>query len=92
MKLTIDTAIATFGAAARAKLSNTAATGQPEDQIRAPFEQLLLDIATLSGFPTGSVVAVGESSVTFGSIDSIRNSQQKLGGCITQSELTFSLR
>jgi hypothetical protein len=64
MKLTIDTAIATFGAAARAKLSNTAATGQPEDQIRAPFEQLLLDIATLSGFPTGSVVAVGESSVT----------------------------
>ena len=27
-----------------------------------------------------------------GSIDRIRNSQQKLRGCIVQSELTFSLR
>ena len=27
-----------------------------------------------------------------GSIDGIRNSQQKLRGCIVQSELTFSLR
>ena len=27
-----------------------------------------------------------------GSIDGIRNSQQKLRGCIAQSELTFSLR
>lgn len=64
MKLTIETAIANFGVAAKAKLSNPAATGQPEDQIRAPFEQLLLDIAILSGFPTESVVAVGESSVS----------------------------
>ena len=27
-----------------------------------------------------------------GSIDGIRNSQQKLRGCIAQSELSFSLR
>jgi hypothetical protein len=64
MKLTIETAIATFGVAAKAKLSNPAATGQPEDQIRAPFEQLLTDVATLSGLPAGGVVAVGESSVS----------------------------
>jgi len=64
MKLTIQTAISEFGVAAKAKLANPVATGQPEDQIRAPFEQLLLDIATLSGFPSGSVVAVGESSVS----------------------------
>jgi hypothetical protein len=64
MKLTIEVAISNFGAAAKAKLTNPAATGQPEDQIRAPFEQLLLDVATLSGFPSGSVVPVGESSVS----------------------------
>jgi hypothetical protein len=64
MKLTIETAISDFGVAAKAKLSNPAATGQPEDQIRGPFEQLLADAASLSGFPAGSVVAVGESSVS----------------------------
>jgi hypothetical protein len=64
MKPTLQTAISEFGVAAKAKLSNPVATGQPEDQIRAPFEQLLLDIATLSGLPAGSVVAVGESSVS----------------------------
>jgi hypothetical protein len=64
MELTIETAISEFGIAAKAKLANPAAAGQPEDQIRAPFEQLLLDIATLSGFPSGSVVPVGESSVS----------------------------
>jgi hypothetical protein len=64
MKLTIGTAISNFGATAKAKLSNPAATGQPEDQIRGPFEQLLTDAATLAGFTAGAVVAVGESSVS----------------------------
>jgi hypothetical protein len=63
MKLTIETVISTFGAAAKAKLSNPGATGQPEDQIRGPFEQLLTDASALCGFPAGAVVAVGESSV-----------------------------
>ena len=65
MKQTIETAISEFGKAAKAKLANPVATGQPEDQIRAPFEQLLFDIATLSGLASGSVVAVGESSVSY---------------------------
>ncbi len=49
MALTLKSAIATFGAKAKEKLSNPAATGQPEDQLRAPFEHLLAD---LWSFPT----------------------------------------
>jgi hypothetical protein len=64
MKPTVEMAISKFGAAAKAKLANPAATGQPEDQLRSPFEQLLADIAEITGFPSGSVAAVGESSVT----------------------------
>jgi hypothetical protein len=64
MKLTIEAAIANFGVAARVKFSNPGASGQPEDQLRAPFEKLLQDVAAIAVFPTGSVAAVGESSVT----------------------------
>jgi hypothetical protein len=63
MKLTIDSAIAAFGAKAKEKLSNPAATGQPEDQLRAPFEHLLADMAELSLLPKSAVTAVGESSI-----------------------------
>jgi hypothetical protein len=63
MKLTLESAIASFGVSAKSKLSNPAAKGQPEDQIRAPFEHLLVDMATLCQFPPGSVAGVGESSV-----------------------------
>jgi Type ISP C-terminal specificity domain/N-6 DNA Methylase len=64
MKLTINLAIATFGAKAKEKLSNPAATGQPEDQLRAPFEHLLADLAELSLLPKSAVAAVGESSIS----------------------------
>ena len=64
MKLTIDSAIAIFGARAKEKLSNPAATGQPEDQLRAPFEHLLADLADLAHLPKSAVAAVGESSIT----------------------------
>jgi hypothetical protein len=63
MKLTIHSAIATFGARAKEKLSNPAAAGQPEDQLRAPFEHLLADLAELASLPKSAVVAVGESSI-----------------------------
>lgn len=62
MVLTIESAIADFGKSAKSKLSNPAATGQPEDQLRAPFEQLLADVAALIKFRAGAVVAVGEAS------------------------------
>ena len=64
MKITLESAIATFGAKAAAKLSNPAATGQPEDQIRAPFEHLLGEFGELCHFPQGTVAAAGESSVS----------------------------
>src|SRR5216683_3479323 len=63
-KLTLESAIADFEAKAKSKLSNPAAKGQPEDQIRAPFEDLLGQVAELCQFPHGSVAAVGESSVS----------------------------
>jgi hypothetical protein len=62
MSLTIETAVSAFGRAAKLKLSNPAAIGQPEDQLRAPFEQLLEDAASLCNLQAGTVVAVGETS------------------------------
>jgi hypothetical protein len=62
MNETLDSAVARFGATAKDKLANLGAVGQPEDQLRAPFERLLADIADLSHFATGTVTAVGESS------------------------------
>lgn len=59
----LDTAIAAFGAAAAAKLTNVAARGKPEDQLRAPLEQLFGALAALAGFRKGSVVLVGEHSL-----------------------------
>ena len=55
MKTTVAEAIAKFG--------NPSVSGEPEDQLRAPFEQLLGDMAALCGFAPGVVVAVGESSL-----------------------------
>jgi hypothetical protein len=63
MNLTIESAVASFGAKAKAKLSNPAATGHAEDQIRAPFEGLLAALSEICHFPSGSVAAVGESPV-----------------------------
>jgi hypothetical protein len=62
-KLTLESAIGAFGAKAKEKLANPAAVGQPEDQLRAPFESLLADLAELSNLPKEVVTAVGESSV-----------------------------
>lgn len=64
MKPTLETAIATFGAKAKAKLSNPAVSGHPEDQIRGPLEHLLCELADLCNFRSGTVAAVGESSVS----------------------------
>lgn len=56
--------VARYGAAASQKLSNPAATGEPEDQLRAPMEALVRDLAGLCGFPSGTVVCVGESALS----------------------------
>src|SRR5882724_5423257 len=64
MKPTLSSAIAAFGAKAKEKLANPAASGQPEDQLRTPFEQLLGEISDISNFGKAAVSAVGESSVS----------------------------
>jgi hypothetical protein len=63
MTSNIQTAIAAFGVSAKAKLANPGASGAPEDQLRAPFEQLLTDFAEFCSLPKNAVTAVGESSV-----------------------------
>jgi len=64
MKPTLEAAISAFGSKAKSKLGDPAAKGQLEDWIRAPFEELLNQIAQLCQFADGSVAAVGESPVS----------------------------
>ena len=61
-KPTLQDAVARFGQSAKGKLNNPSADGELEDQLRAPFEQLLADLAAFTGHAAGAVVAVGESS------------------------------
>ena len=60
----LDQAVSAYGAALRGKLGNIAVSGAPEDQLRGPFEALLLALAAASGHKTGDVVPVGESSLS----------------------------
>lgn len=60
--MTLAAAISEFGKDAKAKLSNSAATGQPEDQLRKPLENLFEALAELTG-KTGMVTLVGETSI-----------------------------
>ena len=62
--LNLKTAISRFGADAKAKLANPGATGEPEDQLRAPLEGLFGDLAELCGFKREWLAAVGESSLS----------------------------
>ncbi len=64
MELTLKSAMARFGTAAKAKLSNVAAAGEPEDQLRAPLEALLSDLTELCGLPRAVVTCVGESTLS----------------------------
>ncbi|MEI9849620.1 MAG: hypothetical protein WDN24_00800 [Sphingomonas sp.] len=51
-----------FGAAAKAKLINPGASGQPEDQLRGPLERLFEALAA-EAVPAADMVMVGESSL-----------------------------
>lgn len=61
--LTIAAAISRFAGEATKKLSAIGAKGEPEDQIRAPIEALIYDLADLCGIGRKNVVPVGESSI-----------------------------
>jgi len=60
---TLAAAVSAFGALTKAKLSNRAASGSPEDQLRAPLEALTRNLANLAGLPDGAVDMVGESTL-----------------------------
>lgn len=57
-------AVSRFGAILKPKLSGMGAAGAPEDQLRAPLESLLADLASILGFKSSEVVPVGESSLS----------------------------
>src|SRR5258708_28680966 len=62
--LDLKTAVSQFGAHAKAKLANPGASGEPEDQLRAPLEGLFADLAELCGFKREWLTPVGESSLS----------------------------
>src|SRR5258706_16478691 len=64
MTQSLRSAISKFGADAKRKLSNPSVTGQPEDQLRAPLEELIGSLAEICGFRAKDVTAVGESSLS----------------------------
>src|SRR5665213_4522360 len=59
----LSDAVSRFGASVKAKLNNPAASGEPEDQLRAPLESLVADINALIGLAAHEAVMVGESSL-----------------------------
>ncbi len=58
----IKKAVGEFGAAAKVKLANPAASGQPEDQLRAPLETLFAALAAEAA-PAVTMHMVGEASL-----------------------------
>lgn len=61
---TVASSVSNFGASAKAKLSNPAISGAPEDQLRGPLEALLHDLAEIGGLPAKAVNLVGETTLT----------------------------
>ncbi|MDJ0448973.1 hypothetical protein [Methylocystis sp. JR02] len=60
---TLSVVVSTFGKSCKAKLANRAASGAPEDQLRAPLERLFQELTTLVGLPDAAVTLVGESAL-----------------------------
>ncbi len=60
---TLASAISAYGVAVKAKLSNPAIGGAPEDQLRNPLEALVAELAALAGFKPGVVTMVGETTL-----------------------------
>ena len=60
----LDEAVSRFGASLAVKLFGKGVVGAPEDQLRAPLEALLADMASILLFRSGSVVAVGEATLS----------------------------
>ena len=61
--MTLEEIVSRFGLATKAKLSNPAAVGQPEDQLRGPLEALVEALAALAGLPDEATKLVGETTL-----------------------------
>lgn len=61
MKLTLGTIVTQFGKSVQEKMSNPLISGQPEDQLRSPFERLLLEMAAL--LKIDRITVIGESAI-----------------------------
>ncbi|MGI8809744.1 MAG: type ISP restriction/modification enzyme, partial [Acidimicrobiales bacterium] len=61
--VTLGDAISKFAAETTRKLSALSARGEPEDQIRAPLETLVGDLADICRVGRRNVVPIGESSI-----------------------------
>ena len=61
--ITLASVVARFGKSAGDKLSNPAASGSPEDQLRGPFEELIQGVGRVLGFGPHEVVLVGETAM-----------------------------
>lgn len=61
--MTLKDAISKFGGEAKSRLSNPAASGNPEDQLRTPLDALVKDIAELTGLSRETIDLVGEMSL-----------------------------
>jgi hypothetical protein len=59
--LTLESIVSAFGQSAKAKLSNPAISGSPEDQLRGPLETLVSGLAVLVGLPPQAIQLVGET-------------------------------
>ncbi|NJN36031.1 MAG: hypothetical protein HC794_02020 [Nitrospiraceae bacterium] len=57
---TVSDALSAFGKDVQAKLNDPAARGEPEDQLRGPFEALISHLNILIGKDADGVTAVGE--------------------------------
>src|SRR5260370_2842884 len=56
-------AVSNYGASVKPKLAKIAIEGAPEDQLRAPLEALIRDLAAAGGLPVGSVHLIGETKL-----------------------------
>jgi hypothetical protein len=59
----IASAISHYGASVKPKLASAAISGAREDQLRAPLDALLRDLAEIAGLPAGGVHLVGETTL-----------------------------
>jgi hypothetical protein len=62
-KKTFDEIVSAFGAAAKAKLTNPAVTGAPEDQLRNPLEVLIRDVAEIEKAAPQGIELIGETTL-----------------------------